>query len=31
MTGAGTHETSLRVAKKWMADELQTRDEGWRA
>jgi hypothetical protein len=27
----GFHETSLRFAKRWMADELQTRDEDWSA
>jgi hypothetical protein len=31
MTGDGSHETSLRFAKQWMADELQTRDEDWSA
>ena len=31
MTSGGSHDTSLRFAKQWMADELQTRDEDWRA
>ncbi len=31
MTGDGSHDTSLRFAKQWMADELQTRDEDWGA
>jgi hypothetical protein len=29
MTGQGSHKTSLRFAKQWLADELQTRDEDW--
>ena len=31
MTGDGSHETSLRFAKQWMADELQTRNKDWSA
>ncbi len=31
MTGEGSNETSLRFAKQWMADELQTRDDDWSA
>ena len=29
LTTGGSPETSLRFAKQWMADELQTRDEDW--
>ena len=31
MTGNGSYETSLRFAKRWMADEFQTRDADWSA
>jgi hypothetical protein len=31
VTRDGSHETSLRFAKQWMADELQTRSEDWSA
>lgn len=29
MAGTGSHETSLRFAKQWVADELQTTDTDW--
>jgi len=31
MDGNGSKETSLRFAKRWAADELQTRDDDWKA
>jgi hypothetical protein len=31
MTGNGSHDTSLRFAKQWMADEFETRDSDWHA
>ena len=29
MRGTGSHETSVTFAKRWVADELQTRDSDW--
>lgn len=29
MTGTGSHETSLRFAKQWVADELQVSEADW--
>ncbi len=30
MRGTGSHKTSVAFAKRWVADELQTRDSDWK-